>query len=129
MLTLENTVVSPNNNSENIISLADLNKAPIGLFAEIQNISRQQLSHALASPDDSKWEMFVNDDDMKLYKMENEINGIPVDPLKAVLFVKVKFYHFSKINNYKLNTKISKFVYWRFYQLIFFHLFKFLIKK
>lgn len=77
---------------ENLIIPSDdrlKEQVPAHIFAEIQNISRQQLSHALASPDDTKWELFVDDVDMKLYKMENEIDGIPVDPLKAVLFVKV----------------------------------------
>lgn len=91
---------------ENLMTKKDeeVNKIPLGLFNEIKKISRQQLTHALASPDEPKWKLFVDDEDMKLYKMELEIDGIPVDPLKAILFVKVIF--INLINTTRLNDDI-----------------------
>ena len=56
------------------------------IFTDIQRISRQQLQHALAdvSNADEGWELFVEDGDLKMYKLEREEeDGIVVDPLKA----------------------------------------------
>jgi collagen type IV alpha-3-binding protein len=56
------------------------------LYIDIQRIAQQQLRHALADVSNTKagWELFVEDGDLKMYKFENEIDGIAVDPLKAL---------------------------------------------
>ncbi|CAD5207290.1 unnamed protein product [Bursaphelenchus okinawaensis] len=61
-------------------------EAPI--FAEIRRVVDEQLNHALASVDeDGQWELFVKDGEMRMYKMENEVDGVVSDPLKAIHFV------------------------------------------
>ncbi|KAI6183186.1 Collagen type IV alpha-3-binding protein [Aphelenchoides bicaudatus] len=62
-----------------------VNEAPI--FSEIKRITEDQLKHALADVDDG-WELFVKDGEMRMYKMEKEIDGVMCDPLKAVHTVK-----------------------------------------
>ncbi|KAI6195317.1 Collagen type IV alpha-3-binding protein [Aphelenchoides besseyi] len=61
-------------------------EAPI--FEEIRRITDEQLSHAMANVNEGEWELFVRDGDMRMYKMEKEIDGIMIDPLKALHSVK-----------------------------------------
>jgi len=59
-----------------------------GLSREMHHIAQLQLQHALAKVDGGMWQLFVNDGEMKMYKTEQEIDGVVCDPLKAVHFVK-----------------------------------------
>jgi len=40
------------------------------------------------------WELFVEDGNLKMYKLENEIDGIVIDPLKALHCIDVNFKFF-----------------------------------
>jgi len=58
------------------------------IFSEVRDIAKQQLDYALQDVGSGAWELFVNDGELKMYKMEKEICGIVVDPLKATHSVK-----------------------------------------
>jgi len=47
------------------------------------------LRYALSGTEGGMWELFVKDGEMRMYKLEREVNGVVVDPLKAVHSVKV----------------------------------------
>ena len=65
------------------------------LYSDIERIVKQQLQHALADVSSNTnaagWELFVEDGDLKMYKSEQEIDGIVVDPLKALHSIDVGF--------------------------------------
>ncbi|XP_037079943.1 ceramide transfer protein-like isoform X2 [Pollicipes pollicipes] len=54
------------------------------LHNEVEQVSQQQLRYALAGVDDGVWTLFAQEGEMKMYKREEEVDGLAVDPLKAV---------------------------------------------
>jgi collagen type IV alpha-3-binding protein len=58
------------------------------LMREVEQLSAKQLRKSKAGQEDGGWELFVNDGELKMYTMENEEDGIAIDPLKAVHSVK-----------------------------------------
>ena len=58
------------------------------LWPEIDRITSEQLYHARQGVGEGGWELFAEDGEMRMYKREEEINGLVVDPLKAVHTVK-----------------------------------------
>ena len=56
-------------------------------FDEVRRVAHQQLQFALADVSENNsegWELFVEDGNLKMYKIESEIDGIVMDPLKAL---------------------------------------------
>jgi len=53
---------------------------------EIENTTADQLKYAKLSvgPEEGVWELFAEEGEMKMYKREEEVNGMVVDPLKAI---------------------------------------------
>ncbi len=48
-------------------------------------MTREQLHYArLKVGQDSVWELFAEDGEMRMYKREEEVDGMVVDPLKAL---------------------------------------------
>ncbi len=48
-------------------------------------VTREQLHYArLEVGQDSVWELFAEDGEMRMYKREEEVDGMVVDPLKAL---------------------------------------------
>ena len=62
------------------------------LWSVIDEVTKEQLHYARLQPNsvDSVWELFAEDGEMKMYKREEEIDGMVVDPLKALHQVKGK---------------------------------------
>ena len=58
------------------------------LWAEIDRVTLEQLHYARLGVGEGGWELFAEDGEMRMYKREEEINGLVVDPLKAVHTVK-----------------------------------------
>jgi len=58
------------------------------LWPEIEKITLEQLHYARLSVGEGGWELFAEDGEMRMYKREEEIDGLVVDPLKAVHSVK-----------------------------------------
>lgn len=59
------------------------------LWSTIDKVTNEQLHYArLKVGQDSVWELFAEDGEMKMYKREEEIDGMVVDPLKALHQVK-----------------------------------------
>eukprot|EP00092_Neocalanus_flemingeri_P037840 GFUD01041190.1.p1 GENE.GFUD01041190.1~~GFUD01041190.1.p1 ORF type:complete len:632 (+),score=203.75 GFUD01041190.1:128-1897(+) len=54
------------------------------LDPEIDNITVEQLKYARLPPGEGVWELFAEDGEMKMYKREEEVDGMVVDPLKAL---------------------------------------------
>ncbi|VDK86439.1 unnamed protein product [Litomosoides sigmodontis] len=54
---------------------------------EINKIAAEQLKYARSSIYDNVWQLFMEEDETKMYRRELEINGIVCDPLKAVHLV------------------------------------------
>ncbi|CAB4054933.1 COL4A3BP [Lepeophtheirus salmonis] len=57
------------------------------LWSSVENITNEQLRLARI-PVGDVWELFAEDGEMKMYKREEEVDGLVVDPLKAVHHVK-----------------------------------------
>ncbi|KAK2718249.1 hypothetical protein QYM36_005534 [Artemia franciscana] len=55
---------------------------------EIERITMEQLQYAQSGVEDGVWTLFAEDGEMRMYKREEEIDGLAVDPLKAVHTVK-----------------------------------------
>ncbi|XP_069672197.1 ceramide transfer protein isoform X1 [Periplaneta americana] len=53
------------------------------LWPEIDRISVEQLRYARLGVGEGGWQLFAEDGEMKMYKREEESNGMVVDPLKA----------------------------------------------
>lgn len=54
------------------------------LWLEIDEVTKQQLHYATLLPgQDGVWELFAEDGEMRMYKREEEVDGMVVDPLKA----------------------------------------------
>ncbi|KAG5678268.1 hypothetical protein PVAND_007958 [Polypedilum vanderplanki] len=58
------------------------------LWPEIDRVCCDQLRHALDGVSDEGWQIFAEDGEMKMYRREEEIDGIVVDPLKSCHVVK-----------------------------------------
>ena len=51
----------------------------------LAKVTKQQLHYARLLPgQDSVWELFAEDGEMRMYKREEEVDGMVVDPLKAL---------------------------------------------
>ena len=48
----------------------------------------EQLQYARVGMEGGVWQLFAEDGEMKMYKREEEVDGVAVDPLKAVHTVK-----------------------------------------
>lgn len=48
----------------------------------------EQLQYARLGVEEGVWQLFAEDGEMKMYKREEEVDGLAVDPLKAVHTVK-----------------------------------------
>lgn len=58
------------------------------LWPEIDRISMEQLRYARLGVGEGGWQLFAEDGEMKMYKREEEVNGMVVDPLKACHMVR-----------------------------------------
>lgn len=58
------------------------------LWPEIEKITMEQLQYARVGVEGGVWQLFAEDGEMKMYKREEEVDGVAVDPLKAVHTVK-----------------------------------------
>ena len=60
------------------------------LWPEISKVCDHQLHHALkgVSDDVSGWQLFAEEGEMKMYRREEEIDGMVIDPLKSCHVVK-----------------------------------------
>uniref|UniRef100_A0A915LYU9 UDP-glucuronic acid decarboxylase 1 n=1 Tax=Meloidogyne javanica TaxID=6303 RepID=A0A915LYU9_MELJA len=70
-----------------LLSNEPINGPNSAFFEEVRLVANQQLQHALADVSKNNtegWELFVEDGNLKMYKLENEIDGIVIDPLKAL---------------------------------------------
>jgi collagen type IV alpha-3-binding protein len=54
------------------------------LWPEIDRVVEEQLNHALKGVSEGGWQIFADEGEMKMYRREEEIEGMVVDPLKAV---------------------------------------------
>ena len=54
------------------------------LHGEIERVSMEQLMYARIPPGEGTWELFADEGEMKMYKREEEVDGMVVDPLKAL---------------------------------------------
>ena len=55
------------------------------LDAEIEHHATEQLKYAkIPVGAEGVWELFADDGEMKMYKREEEVDGMVVDPLKAL---------------------------------------------
>ena len=55
---------------------------------QIERITLEQLQYARLGVEEGVWQLFAEDGEMKMYKREEEVDGVAVDPLKAVHTVK-----------------------------------------
>ncbi|XP_075216905.1 ceramide transfer protein isoform X2 [Lycorma delicatula] len=53
------------------------------LWPEIEKITREQIHYASLGLGEGGWQLFAEDGEMKMYRREEEDNGLVVDPLKA----------------------------------------------
>jgi len=58
------------------------------LNSEIDRITMEQLHYARLPVGEGGWELFAEDGEMRMYKREEEVDGLVMDPLKAVHTVK-----------------------------------------
>ncbi|XP_046403313.1 ceramide transfer protein isoform X1 [Ischnura elegans] len=58
------------------------------LWPEIDLVSTEQLHYARLEVGEGVWELFAEDGEMRMYRREEEVNGMVIDPLKAVHTVK-----------------------------------------
>ncbi|EFX89333.1 hypothetical protein DAPPUDRAFT_40354 [Daphnia pulex] len=58
------------------------------LWPEIERVTLEQLQYARLGVEGGVWQLFAEDGEMKMYKREEEVDGLAVDPLKAVHTVK-----------------------------------------
>lgn len=81
----EETVTSP----DDAFGTGDLAKQH-RLWPEIDNVCSEQLHYARQGVGEgaSGWQLFADEGEMKMYRREQEIDGMVVDPLKACHVVK-----------------------------------------
>lgn len=58
------------------------------LWPEINRITLEQIHYARLGVGEGGWQLFAEEGEMKLYKREEEVNGLVMDPLKACHVVK-----------------------------------------
>lgn len=60
------------------------------LWPEINRVTTEQLHYARMSVEDSGgvWQLFAEEGEMKMYRREEEVNGMVIDPLRACHVVK-----------------------------------------
>ncbi|KAL1115010.1 hypothetical protein AAG570_007833 [Ranatra chinensis] len=58
------------------------------LWTEIERVTKEQVHYASIGVGVGAWQLFAEEGDMKLYRREEELNGIVIDPLKACHIVK-----------------------------------------
>ncbi|XP_065334198.1 ceramide transfer protein isoform X1 [Cloeon dipterum] len=58
------------------------------LWPEIDRVCLEQLHYARLNLGEGGWQLFAEDGEMRMYKREEEVGGMVVDPLKAVHIVK-----------------------------------------
>lgn len=60
------------------------------LWPEIDRVTTEQLHYARMSVEDSGgvWQLFAEEGEMKMYRREEEVNGMVIDPLRACHVVK-----------------------------------------
>ncbi|KAJ8925974.1 hypothetical protein NQ315_009829 [Exocentrus adspersus] len=86
------------------------------LWPEIEKTVKQQVAMARMGIGDcgSGWQLFAEDGEMKMYRREEEVDGMVVDPLKAVHVVKgitgheVCHYFFSPQYRYDWETTLEQ---------------------
>ncbi|CAG0914476.1 unnamed protein product [Notodromas monacha] len=54
------------------------------LWPVINSTTKEQLKYALSGIEDGVWNLFVNDGPLRLYERSEMVDGLPVDPLKAL---------------------------------------------
>lgn len=59
-------------------------------FSQIDRVCREQLHYARegVGQDGNGWQIFADEGEIKMYKREEEVNGMVMDPLKAYHSVK-----------------------------------------
>lgn len=83
------------------------------LWPEVERVVKQQVSMARLGVGEcgKGWQLFAEDGEMRMYRREEEIDGMVVDPLKAVHVVKgitgheVCHYFFSPQYRYDWESK------------------------
>jgi hypothetical protein len=73
------------------LPILGINLRPSLNFFLFRRITSEQLKHAMAGVEEGEWELFLKDGEMRMFKMEKELDGIMMDPLKAIHSVKVGF--------------------------------------
>ncbi|XP_033218744.1 ceramide transfer protein [Belonocnema kinseyi] len=58
------------------------------LWPEIEKVTMEQLHYARLGMGAGSWMLFAEDGDMRMYRREEEVDGLVVDPLKACHMVK-----------------------------------------
>ncbi|XP_066990902.1 ceramide transfer protein isoform X2 [Anabrus simplex] len=58
------------------------------LWPEIDRITTEQLHYARLGVGEGGWQLFAEEGEMKMYRREEEVNGMVIDPLKACHVVK-----------------------------------------
>ncbi|XP_073998879.1 ceramide transfer protein isoform X1 [Rhodnius prolixus] len=58
------------------------------LWPEIERITTEQMHYASLGVGEGGWQLFAEEGDMKMYRREEELNGLVIDPLKACHIVK-----------------------------------------
>ena len=54
------------------------------LCSQIKQVSEEQLRYALLGVEEGVWTLFAQEGEMRMYKREEEVDGMVCDPLKAV---------------------------------------------
>lgn len=55
---------------------------------QISRITLEQIHYAILGVGEGGWQLFAEDGEMKMYRREEEVNGLVMDPLKACHVVK-----------------------------------------
>ncbi|KAK7602137.1 hypothetical protein V9T40_009578 [Parthenolecanium corni] len=58
------------------------------LSAEIERVVTEQVQYARMGIGKDSWQLFSEEGEMKMYRREEEVNGLVIDPLKACHYVK-----------------------------------------
>ncbi|CAH1393060.1 unnamed protein product [Nezara viridula] len=58
------------------------------LWSEIERVTKEQVHYASLGVGEGGWQLFAEEGDMKMYRREEELNGLVIDPLKACHIVK-----------------------------------------
>ncbi|KAF6216601.1 hypothetical protein GE061_000945 [Apolygus lucorum] len=58
------------------------------LWPDISRVTKEQMHYASIGVGEGPWQLFAEDGDMKMYRREEELDGLVIDPLKACHIVK-----------------------------------------